>query len=158
MECRIQTSGIVNWSFNSIHLPIIEKVCCEMFNVVFVDFHHFLYIIYDYVSCDKLVPVYIHRYNKSKQNHSTYAKCFIKHQNNCALNFFQINFAGWILSTMGYLVGFYFAILFKQSDGDILAIAVESNIPNEGDYYYYYFQVVLSLMSIRPEYFYLCCI
>lgn len=52
-----------------------------------------------------------------------------------------MNIAGWILSIGGYLVGFYFAILFKQSDGDILAIAVESNIPNEGKLCI--FQVVL---------------
>lgn len=44
-----------------------------------------------------------------------------------------MNIAGWILSIMGYLVGFYFALLFKQSDDDALAIAVESNIPNEGN-------------------------
>lgn len=49
---------------------------------------------------------------------------------------FQMNIAGWILSIVGYLVGFYFAILFKQSDGDITAIAVESNIPNEGNLYF----------------------
>lgn len=49
---------------------------------------------------------------------------------------FQMNIAGWILSIVGYLVGFYFAILFKQSDGDITAIAVEANIPNEGNLYY----------------------
>lgn len=47
-----------------------------------------------------------------------------------------MNVAGCILSIVGYLVGFYFAILFKLSDGDILAIAVESNIPNEGNLYF----------------------
>lgn len=56
-----------------------------------------------------------------------------------------MNIAGWILSIMGYLVGFYFALLFKQSDGDTLAIAAESNIPNEGDCYFHARDIIVSL-------------
>lgn len=66
-----------------------------------------------------------------------------------------MNVAGWILSIGGYLVGFFFAILFKQSDGDILAVAVEANIPNEGNEFFKVDfisnQLFFSIETIRIE-------
>lgn len=134
MEYRLQTCRIVHWNCHSVLLPGDEKICGQIF-AVFVDhFSHFIFYIHDYIPHNELAHIFSYGYIKSR----TELKLNVNGLNTVILNsriylLSQVNVAGWFLSATGYVVGFYFSLMFKQDDDDITAIAVESNIPNEGD-------------------------